>query len=158
MQWQVLDRNTKAIGFYECIGGTVVKEWLTVRMHHPELGRFAAGEASTNNNTPSKSTNWVTISLCITQTTFTSTAMEFKKSVSSNSNNCVIIIIKSVSTCENQVYKVSHITITLEYSGSHVDLRVCICLSQCEGTLPFHKMLVQLLRIIVHYLRTSVCA
>ena len=55
MQWEVLDRNTKAIGFYECIGGTVEKEWLTVRMYHPELGRLAAGKVSTNNNTPSKS-------------------------------------------------------------------------------------------------------
>ena len=57
MQWQVLDWNTKAIGFYESIGGAVVKEWLTVHMHHPELGRFAAGEMSVNNNTPSNYTN-----------------------------------------------------------------------------------------------------
>ena len=57
MQWQVLDWNTKAIGFYESIGGAVVKEWLTVHMRHPELGRFAAGEMSVNNNTPSNYTN-----------------------------------------------------------------------------------------------------
>ena len=48
----------------------MVKEWLTVHMHHPELGRFAAGEMSVNNNTPSKYTNRaIFVCLCITQTT-----------------------------------------------------------------------------------------
>ena len=56
MQWQVFDWNTKAIGFYESIGGVVIKDTLPVHMHHPELGRFAAGEMSdgVDNSTPNK--------------------------------------------------------------------------------------------------------
>ena len=46
MVWQVLDWNTRAAKLYERIGGKIVKEWLTVRMIQPELGKFASGEIS----------------------------------------------------------------------------------------------------------------
>ncbi len=40
-QWQVLDWNTPAIGFYESLGGRVQKEWLTVRVQGDELAHLA---------------------------------------------------------------------------------------------------------------------
>ena len=44
MVWQVLDWNTKAAELYERLGGSVVKEWLTVRMYEDNVQRFAAGD------------------------------------------------------------------------------------------------------------------
>ena len=46
MQWQVLDWNTRAVDLYKRIGGKILREWLTIRMIHPELGKFATGEVS----------------------------------------------------------------------------------------------------------------
>ena len=39
--WQVLDWNTPSIEFYESLGGTVVKEWLTVRVDGEALQALA---------------------------------------------------------------------------------------------------------------------
>jgi GNAT superfamily N-acetyltransferase len=39
--WQVLDWNTPSIEFYESLGGTVVKEWLTVRVDGAALQALA---------------------------------------------------------------------------------------------------------------------
>lgn len=44
MVWQVLDWNTKAAELYERLGGSVVREWLTVRMYDGSLQSFAAGD------------------------------------------------------------------------------------------------------------------
>ena len=46
MVWQVLDWNTRATELYERLGGSVVKEWLTVRMYADSLRIFAAGDQS----------------------------------------------------------------------------------------------------------------
>ena len=46
MQWQVLDWNTRAAELYERIGGSILREWLTIRMIQPALGKFAVGEVS----------------------------------------------------------------------------------------------------------------
>jgi GNAT superfamily N-acetyltransferase len=40
--WQVLDWNAPAIGFYESLGATVRREWLTVRLDGDALDRLAA--------------------------------------------------------------------------------------------------------------------
>lgn len=42
MRWQVLDWNEPAIRFYESLGGTLMKEWLTVRLDGEPLRRLAA--------------------------------------------------------------------------------------------------------------------
>jgi GNAT superfamily N-acetyltransferase len=41
-QWQVLDWNTTAIGFYESLGARVMKEWLTMRLSGDALRRLGA--------------------------------------------------------------------------------------------------------------------
>ena len=48
MIWQVLDWNTRAAELYERIGGKFLREWLTIRMTQPELGKFASGETVTS--------------------------------------------------------------------------------------------------------------
>jgi GNAT superfamily N-acetyltransferase len=40
-QWQVLDWNTPAIGFYESMGGRILNGWLTVRVDGDGLRRLA---------------------------------------------------------------------------------------------------------------------
>jgi GNAT superfamily N-acetyltransferase len=40
--WQVLDWNEAAIHFYESLGATVLREWLTVRVDGEALDRLAA--------------------------------------------------------------------------------------------------------------------
>jgi GNAT superfamily N-acetyltransferase len=40
-QWQVLDWNAPAIGFYESMGGRIMNGWLTVRVDGDELRRLA---------------------------------------------------------------------------------------------------------------------
>ena len=42
--WQVLDWNAPSIRFYEALGATVHRSWLTVRMEGEALERFARGE------------------------------------------------------------------------------------------------------------------
>ena len=39
-QWQVLDWNTPSIEFYESLGATVMKEWLTMRVSGESLQRL----------------------------------------------------------------------------------------------------------------------
>jgi GNAT superfamily N-acetyltransferase len=39
--WQVLDWNTPAISFYESMGATVMKEWLTCRVQGEALQKLA---------------------------------------------------------------------------------------------------------------------
>ena len=39
--WQVLDWNTPSIEFYEAMGASVLREWLTCRMEGEALHRFA---------------------------------------------------------------------------------------------------------------------
>jgi len=41
-QWQVLDWNQPAIDFYEAMGASVLKEWLTVRIDGENLARLAS--------------------------------------------------------------------------------------------------------------------
>jgi len=41
-EWQVLDWNTPAIEFYQSLGATVMKEWLTMRVTGDELIKLAA--------------------------------------------------------------------------------------------------------------------
>jgi GNAT superfamily N-acetyltransferase len=41
-QWQVLDWNTPAIKFYESLGATSMKEWLTMRVSGEALKKLAA--------------------------------------------------------------------------------------------------------------------
>ncbi len=41
MRWQVLDWNQPAIDFYECLGGEILQEWLTVRLMGEPLLRLA---------------------------------------------------------------------------------------------------------------------
>lgn len=41
LQWDVLEWNTPAIGFYEQMGATMMKEWRTMRVHHEGLPAFA---------------------------------------------------------------------------------------------------------------------
>jgi GNAT superfamily N-acetyltransferase len=41
-QWQVLDWNTPAIGFYDSLGAKVMKEWLTMRVTGESLHQMAA--------------------------------------------------------------------------------------------------------------------
>jgi GNAT superfamily N-acetyltransferase len=43
-QWQVLDWNEPAIKFYEKVGASVLREWLTVRIAGDALARLAATE------------------------------------------------------------------------------------------------------------------
>ena len=43
MMWIVLDWNTRAINFYEKIGASIEKEWLTVKMEAVALDKFAGG-------------------------------------------------------------------------------------------------------------------
>ena len=40
--WQVLDWNTPSIDFYQSLGATVMKEWLTMRVTDDALVRLAA--------------------------------------------------------------------------------------------------------------------
>lgn len=49
MQWQVLDWNTRAADLYERLGAKILREWLTIRLTPPELGKFASGEVSIDN-------------------------------------------------------------------------------------------------------------
>jgi GNAT superfamily N-acetyltransferase len=42
LQWDVLEWNTPAIGFYERIGATMMTEWRTMRVHRDTLPRLAA--------------------------------------------------------------------------------------------------------------------
>jgi len=44
--WQVLDWNTPAIDFYESLGATVMKEWLTMRVTDEALLRLATEDTS----------------------------------------------------------------------------------------------------------------
>ena len=39
-QWQVLDWNAPAIKFYESLGATVMKEWLTLRVSGDALRKL----------------------------------------------------------------------------------------------------------------------
>ena len=41
--WQVLDWNEPAIRFYESLGASVLREWLTVRLDGEALARLAEG-------------------------------------------------------------------------------------------------------------------
>ena len=47
MMWIVLDWNQKAIDFYDKIGGSIEKEWLTVKMEAAALSKFASDDATT---------------------------------------------------------------------------------------------------------------
>ena len=40
-QWQVLDWNAPAIGFYETLGATALKEWITMRVSGEAIARLA---------------------------------------------------------------------------------------------------------------------
>jgi GNAT superfamily N-acetyltransferase len=40
-QWQVLDWNLPAIGFYETLGARALKEWVTMRVSEPDIARLA---------------------------------------------------------------------------------------------------------------------
>jgi GNAT superfamily N-acetyltransferase len=42
-QWQVLDWNATAIGFYEALGAKALKEWITMRVSGADLERLAGG-------------------------------------------------------------------------------------------------------------------
>ncbi len=42
LQWDVLEWNTPAIGFYEQMGATMMTEWRTMRVNHEALPAFAA--------------------------------------------------------------------------------------------------------------------
>jgi GNAT superfamily N-acetyltransferase len=42
--WQVLDWNEPAIGFYEALGATVCREWLTMRVEGDALATLARAE------------------------------------------------------------------------------------------------------------------
>ena len=44
MHWLVLDWNSRAISFYERLGGNLVKESLNVKLVRPALSQLAAGE------------------------------------------------------------------------------------------------------------------
>lgn len=41
-QWQVLDWNAPAIGFYETLGAKPLKEWITMRVSDDDIARLAA--------------------------------------------------------------------------------------------------------------------
>jgi GNAT superfamily N-acetyltransferase len=43
-QWQVLDWNTAAVGFYESLGARRLPEWITMRVTAPDIARLARGE------------------------------------------------------------------------------------------------------------------
>jgi GNAT superfamily N-acetyltransferase len=43
MEWSVLDWNTSAIGFYERLGATLMKDWKLCRLTGDSLARAAAG-------------------------------------------------------------------------------------------------------------------
>ena len=45
--WQVLDWNTPSLGFYEAMGATVLREWLTCRVEGDALRRLAEGAPRT---------------------------------------------------------------------------------------------------------------
>ena len=45
-QWQVLDWNEPAIRFYESMGASLLREWLTVRVKGQDLERLATAEVS----------------------------------------------------------------------------------------------------------------
>jgi len=42
-QWQVLDWNASAIGFYETLGAKALKGWITMRVSGADLERLARG-------------------------------------------------------------------------------------------------------------------
>jgi GNAT superfamily N-acetyltransferase len=44
--WQVLDWNEPAIQFYETLGATVLREWLTVRVDGDALARLASEDTA----------------------------------------------------------------------------------------------------------------
>lgn len=44
LQWDVLEWNTPAIGFYEQMGATMMTEWRTMRVNHEGLPAFASQE------------------------------------------------------------------------------------------------------------------
>ena len=46
MSWEVLDWNVDAIRLYKKIGGTLVHDWLCVRLVEDDLKRFAAAETN----------------------------------------------------------------------------------------------------------------
>ena len=46
LEWRVLDWNEPSIRFYEALGGTLLKEWILVRMTEPEF-RALAGRTGT---------------------------------------------------------------------------------------------------------------
>ncbi len=48
-EWQVLDWNQSAIEFYQSLGATVMKEWLTLRLAGQALGTLAAQETNGEN-------------------------------------------------------------------------------------------------------------
>lgn len=41
LEWRVLDWNEPSIRFYESLGGTLLKEWVLVRMTPPRFARLA---------------------------------------------------------------------------------------------------------------------
>jgi GNAT superfamily N-acetyltransferase len=45
MRWQVLDWNEPAIKFYESLGATFLREWLTIRLDGEPLARLARESA-----------------------------------------------------------------------------------------------------------------
>ena len=47
MMWIVLDWNKRAIDFYEKIGASIEKEWLTVKMEFATLSKFACDDTTT---------------------------------------------------------------------------------------------------------------
>jgi len=47
-QWQVLDWNAPAIGFYESLGAKVMKEWLTMRVSGEALRKLGEQTISSN--------------------------------------------------------------------------------------------------------------
>jgi GNAT superfamily N-acetyltransferase len=46
LQWDVLEWNTPAIGFYDQLGATMLMEWRTMRVHHEALPALAAQSKS----------------------------------------------------------------------------------------------------------------
>jgi GNAT superfamily N-acetyltransferase len=46
LQWDVLEWNTPAIGFYDQLGAKMLMEWRTMRVHHEALPALAAQSKS----------------------------------------------------------------------------------------------------------------
>ena len=51
-EWRVLDWNAPSLRFYEALGGTVMREWLLVRVSGPALANLAAPASSTAKDIP----------------------------------------------------------------------------------------------------------